>query len=317
MPDATPATAPTTEVTAPPATEEGNTLPDDNAIVEALEKGGTVEPAKDKAEPAKAKETPKKEPDKPKESAVLRSIQKREQDLVRDRANLAAEKQALQASITQQIQAGVQEALKKQFGDPREAVKNLKAMGLLPNQIAQALVNPEAPTTEELAKQALQEARDLKTKLENEAKARSSSSNEQEFLTEARKFKDQFKELHIEWTEPEILTEAYRLAAELRAECEAAGKPLPNVSNESVLRVLNKRAQARMARREEILKAKEEPAKAKEEPAKKNGVSTTTLGKNLGERQSIVTTDPVLMSNDDIIKQVEKQIAEGVNIKAR
>ncbi len=65
-----------------------------------------------------------------------------------------------------------------------------------------------------------------------------------------------------------------------------------------------------------MLKPKEDPAKPKDEP-KKNGTSTTTLGKNLGERQSVVTTDPVLMSNDDVIRQVEKQIAEGVNIKAR
>ena len=326
MPDTAPVTAPATATNgesppagvAAPAEQPGNTLPGDDAIIQALEKGTPVSATEAAADKDKTKEDPKKPADKPKESAVMRSVQKREQDLIRDRAALNAEKAGLTAQIEQRIQIGITDALKKQFADPRTAVKTLTGLGLLPQQIAEALVKPDAPSAEELARQAIKEATDLKARLEKEAKTARDQTSEKEFVEAIRVFKDEFKELHTEWTEPEIISEAYKLAAELQAECSASGRPFPtNISNKSVLKVLNARAKAKLDRRAELTRPKEDPRPAVD--PKKNGTSasTVTLGKNMGERQSIVTTDPVLMSNDDIIKQVEKQLAEGINIKPR
>lgn len=326
MPDTAPAVAPPV-VEAPPAAPD---LPTDADLVAAIE--GKAPP---KVEEPKAPE-PKKpeEPPKPKETAVLRSIQKREAALQTERAAFQAQVQAAQANQQQAIDAGIAKALKERFADPRVAVKTLKDLGLLPQQIAEALVKPDAPSADELARQALSEAQAIKKGLETEAQQRASKANEDTFVSTAKAMADKLPHLFDEWTAPEILAEAYKFGAELQAECKRMGKPVPDVSDDRVLRALDKRAKARQDLRAERAKAKaaaqEDVTKAAAGAApqaatngsgqqgKPTGApATTTLGKGLSERQSVAVDDPVLMSDEDIVKRAEEQIAKGLNIKAR
>ena len=327
-PTAAPAEAP------PPAPE---TLPGDQDILAALEKPadkGDAKPEPEaKKEPTKGTELAKA-PETPKESAVLRSIKNRERELQAKQQAFAVAQQQATAQTQAAIEAGIQKAIKERFADPRVAVKTLNDLGLTPQQIAEALVNKDKPSAEEVARQALEEARRLREELASKDTRTRSQADESDFLAEAKSLAAQLPHLFEEYDEREILGVAYEFARELAAECKAKGEPVPNVSNARVLRALDRRAKARQDRRAERVKAKnpadtdQAKATAQADPkAAKNGsghqgaktgtTATTTLGKDLGERQSVAVSDPVLMSKEDILASVQRQIAEGVNIKAR
>jgi hypothetical protein len=173
----------------------------------------------------------------------------------------------------------------------------------------------------------------LKKQLADKEGAGSKTAGEQAFLAVGKGLGDKLTAIRDEWTDPEILEQAYRFGAELQAHCKAQGIPVPNVSDERVWRILDKRAKARQDLRAERQKAKQaatDDVKAATQVAPKaaaNGSghqgettgapATTTLGRALGERQSVATKDPVLQSDDDVKAQVEEMLRKGHDIKAR
>jgi hypothetical protein len=298
--------------------------PDDAAVLAALEgkPADTTEqvPATEKAP----------EPETPKESALVRSIKLREQRLVADRQRMADERRQWEASFEERINRRVAEATQAALRDPRAAIKALGAAGVADQAIADALLNKEGVTPAEQTKAALEAIEALKRERAQEQQAQTRRANESAYLETARNLDKAGKLPHLmmEYEEHELVPATYRLIEELKADCAARGVPVPAVKDERFLEILDKRARMRQTAREERTKARSaDTTKATDKAGNGNGSghqggqagasATTTLGRGLGERQTMATDDPVLMSREDTLARVNKQLSEGFAVKAR
>lgn len=319
---------------------EASVGPSDADVLAALESGkpgeagaapGAATPTT--ADPAKPAD-PK--PETPKESALLRSLQKRERDLVAEKQALQARIAQAEAGIEQRIKDGIARALKEQFADPRAGVKALGALGMKDQDIADALLHKDAATPDEMARKAIAETEALRKQLADGEAARVRAQNEANYTATAKRMADagELKHVFDEWDQAEILSETYKLLADLNAECRQANRPLPAVSDERLLKALDKRAKAKQDSRAERQKAKTgatDTTKAAGQPdpkaadtngsghqgGKTGASATTTLGKGLGERQTVTVPDPLLMSDEDIIANVNKKVSEGFTVRPR
>ena len=307
----------------PPPAPEAPVSPTDAEIVAEFDKGKPTEAEKPTEGTPAPVEAPR--PETPKESALLRSIAKRERELVAERQQLSARTQQQEATIEARIQAGVERALKERFADPRAAVKALGALGMKDQDIADGLLHKDAATPDEMARRALEESAALKKQLADRDARETKTRLETEYLSTAKRMGDagELKHARLEWTEPEMVQETYRIIAELGEECRIKGIPVPQVQDERFLRLLDKRAKLRQDAR----KAREAGGATPGSEANGGGhqggqtgaaaTSTTTLGKGLGERTSVSPPDPLTMSRDEVISEALKKVSAGFIVKPR
>lgn len=312
-----------------PAAPEVPVGPDDAAVLAALE-GKPGEPG---AAPP-AGETPKPpEPETPKESALVRSIKLREQRLVADRNRMAEEQRRWEQSFEERVQRKVAEATRAALADPRAAVKALGAAGVADQAIADALLHKDGATPEERAANAEKAVEAFRQERVREQQAATRAKVESEYLATADKLDaaGRLPHLLLEYERHELVPATHALIAELQQDCQRRGVPVPQVSDERFLQILDKRAKLRQDARQERIKGRgADTTKAAAQADPKAGTNgsghqggqtgasaTTTLGKGLGERQTMAADDPVLMSREDILSRVNKAVSEGVSIKAR
>jgi hypothetical protein len=313
-----------------PAAPEVPVGPDDAAVLAALE-GKPAEAAPPPPEAPAKEKTP--EPETPKESALVRSIKLREQRLVADRNRMAEEQRRWEQSFEERVQRKVAEATRAALADPRAAVKALGAAGVADQAIADALLHKDGATPQEIALAAQQEIAKLRQERAEEQQQATRARVEGEYLATADKLDAAGKLPHLllEYERHELVPATHALIAELQQDCQRRGVPVPQVTDERFLQILDKRAKLRQDARQERIKGRgADSTKAAAQADTKAGTNgsghrggqtgasaTTTLGKGLGERQTMATDDPVLASREDILARVNKAVSEGVSIKAR
>lgn len=262
------------------------------------------------ATPAAAPPSPGAEPKPP--SALQRSIKQRETTIVNKQQELAARERQLDETVAQRVEREVAARLAKFKDDP---IAQLESMGFDKPTIASRLLKGNAPQPDEMAKQALQAAEELKKQLAEERRQTANAQAERAVADEG--FSGKYEHLELEWTRTEFVREVHGVVGELRAK----GHDPSQYSYQDICAFLNKRAQSRDKKREA----------AKAERAKKAGAqapttdgsngpgqgeapktaSTTTLGKGLGTRQSINGKPGHLMTDAELAKHVEAEITRA------
>lgn len=269
------------------------------------------------------------EPETPKEAALLRSIQQRERRLEQQRARDRDERAGWEKSFEERLKRGVEEGVRARLSaDPRAIIKSLSDAGVKDDALASALLNKDAKSPEEFAREALQRAESIEKRQRDWDAARAREANEVEYRGQLKALDDKgaLPHLLLEWTEPEVMQQTYALIQEMVDESRSSGRPIPAMDgrtmNERLLRILDKRAKVRQDLREERRKAKgaaAAPAAATTtngsgHQGQKTGASattTTTLGKALGERPSISPPDPLLMTDKEIVEAANARLRKG------
>lgn len=271
-----------------------------NAAGAAVETPASPEPAAAPAPSADPNRIP----------ALQRSIQQRERTLVQKTQELNLREQQLKESVAAQVERAVAERMGKFKEDP---IAQLKAMGFDEQTIATRLLKGNAPQPEELARQALEKAQQLEKTTQEREQRMAAQAAERAVADEA--FSGKYEHLETEWTRPEVVREAYAVVGQLRAR----GIDPSGYSYEDICNFLNKRAASREKVREQ--KKAERAKKATPQGESKDGsngsgqgeapktASTTTLGKGLGARQSLNGKPGHLMTNDELARAVEAEVA--------
>ena len=331
-----PEAAPLTET--PPGEAPPGTTPDADIIAQLGEQPGAAPTDATKPVEKPAEKPP--EPETPKESALLRSVQQKERRLEQARAADRQERQQWEQSFEDRLKRGIADGIKAQLGgtDPRALIKQLNDAGLKDQALADALLNKDAKTPEEIARAADERATRIERERQQEVAQRTREANETEYRAQLKALDEKGALPHLldEWEPDEVVAQTYALVQEMMAESRATGRPIPKLDaktmNERLLRVLDKRAKARQDSREARRKAKPgmDTGKAASQDATKAGANgsghqgektgasaTTTLGKGLGERPTVGTADAALLSDAEVIERANERLARGEKFTAR
>ena len=267
------------------------------------------------SDPASGAAPPEEKPKAPNPIDIKRALDRRERDLVVRQQQFAEQQRQAQAQMQAQIDQRVKEALDKEFAAfDADPVAFAEKRGFDRPKLAHRLVNGgNAKTPEELAKEAAAEAvRKFQEEQSQKEQQSQRAKLEADFIAVGKSAEDKYQHAFDEWSEGEMLREAYATISTIRARAEARGEPPPRYTDAELWDYLDQKAQKRQARRQERQAARTRSGDGKQDPqgstkrdgdapqAGKGKPAVTTLGNGLSrERQTVSQKDWLDMSPDE------------------
>jgi hypothetical protein len=281
----------------------------------------SFEPPAEAAPPAEAIPAAEGQPAaeaKPSEGAQVRSLQRREADLVRSQQSLKTEREQIardRADIPRLIEEGVRKALGGFAEDP---IAFAKQQGKDANFLADRILSGGKKTAEEIAREAVQRAEALEQRLADRDRQEGRAKAEGDFMSLVQKNDEAHPVLKDTWGDEEILRRGHMAADAIRAKAPGAQFSLQDIHDYLVeqAELEHTRRTERQTKRSGAQTSKPETADGKsglETAQSQNGSGhqekttpgatasqTSTLRSTMGsERQSVPAKDILEMSPED------------------